>query len=346
MSFLGDILIRHPDRAGSWPGENLVTDATRAVFRAVPELAHAFAREALKGDYPATVHDHVAIDIDSQQDQGKAGIVDLVLELQDEFVIWVEVKDRSGEHGDQMRKYAERLRERASPTFKTRLVYLTRDGAQHQHASHPLSWQRLADLVRAVEPPDERSRWLAQDYLDYLGELGLAMTAPMPTTGLRELSDQLRETVRPLQVLHARTRLRLEADWTPYPGHMRDGGALATWPRPWHMAFHAEPASSYPDARFELVLELSPEPSFHAGVLLDSRDRRLSAFDAAWHERMVNARDFTRSADGKRLHRVMPVTELVGSFAEQVDTLERFTQEAFSALRADPPSGPMADQHS
>ncbi|WP_372787881.1 PD-(D/E)XK nuclease family protein [Paraconexibacter sp.] len=289
------------------------------------------------------------------------GFVDLVLIDEDALEVWVEVKDRAGESGEQLSNYQEALARRGTHERQPRLVYLNRLGAHRATPSNVPThrWQGLAaHLARWLQAAVEISPqhvWLLNDYLAYLKERGLAMTEPIPTDAraVVERQWQLWET---LETLHDLVSERLESlGWARLNESwaQKKGGSIKVWPGEWWSVYRAQPADRYPACDFEAMLVgLTPEdadgvPTFSAGLVWRS-DRASSnpIADLEWRERLQTlsrerdaSQPFQPCGGGEsKLHLRVPVDTLAApSLAEQAEAMVEVAHDAFAMLRELPP---------
>ena len=268
-SFIGELLARHPDYSGIWPGENLLTEATAAVLRrAEPLAADLLAR--MVSDTSAGPAPRPPVEVFTQHHIHAVGRPDLVLRAPGRLV-WIEVKDWARESGDQLTRYLNGL-DKESVTSKA-LVYLTRTRAAPPSVAGVSVWhwsdvgQVIAESrARRADELNGGQLWLIEDYLLYLRERGLAVTEALAPDFTKVMHD-FAETSEKLRMLRGMVDDRLrDAGWEKTAEGF--GKTAADWDDLW-VAYVPQPERAYASCAFDWgILDLSSgdEPVVIAGL--------------------------------------------------------------------------------
>jgi hypothetical protein len=355
-SLIGEVLARHPDREGRWPGENLLTDATAAVLRRAEPLACWLVAQLADVETPVDVE----IDTEKRSDPNSPSNLDKVdLELAANGVlIWIEVKDWAREGHDQVARYLASLARRDAATKK--LFYLSRLGTKPpQAAAKSLRWQTLGrqledGIARVRNELSPDSLWLVHDYLTYLKERGLASSDPL-RTDLRDLTTRIDQARGALALLCEMVSEELEADWPLRDdwGRLRtsDGGPISCWPERWWGVHRATPKSSYPNCDFDWVLwgvRGQPAPARVATGLIWRGGFPNPLEDEGWVARMLaldpddpfGKFESPDRYDNRRLYRSVTLERLAqkSSLNDQAELLSELVSRTFALLKQHPPS--------
>jgi hypothetical protein len=347
-SFIGELLMRHPGNRATWPGENLLTEATAAVLRRAPPVAAAVAAAMLESVL-AGADPPPSVEIATQHHVPGVGTPDLVLTGGVEHLVWVEAKDWAPESGDQLLRYWHALE--TEPAKYKALIYLTRTGADPPSVRDASSF-RWSDVAKVVADSleehaavlDAAQQWILTDYLGYLKERGLAMTEPLQPTFplvLREFQSVL-ERLRALRGMV--NDLVCDARWV----HVSEGfGKNADDWHDWWAAYEPQPGDAYRGSAFDwgmLNLSEAEDPIFIAGLWLgeswDHLERR------SWIEHVIGLPPVEGGAPfedpvghgGERLCRSVRLVDLPGGqLTDQARAMAKFALETFEVLRAHPP---------
>lgn len=350
VSFIGDLLRRHPDGHGRWPGEDLLTEATAAVLRQVDELAASVAGFLSERRAPAQV------EVDTQVRSGGRRRVDLELHAERDLIVCVEVKDHAGESGDQLARYYDELIQRAAREgAEPRLVYLSRLGADRPSHSEAkvVTWEEFATHIEgwlhdSRDGLDSKELFLIEDYLAYLRERELVPASPLRSHVLRRVVAEFEEARLQLEQLHAILDERVQdAGWLPIAeswGRRAGGKRPDSWPKEWWAAYRSQ--GGFPEGNdFDFVLELPEAESepikILAGLIWRREGGPSPLEDRTWLTDVLRLSpidgfgEFSIFDAGRRLYRQLALTELdeEQTLGKQAERAASFVTSTFSLLR-------------
>lgn len=350
MSFIGNLLRRHPDAHGRWPGEDLLTEATAAVLGQVDELAASVAGFLSERQAPAQV------EIETQVRSGGRRRVDLELHAERDLIVCVEVKDHAGESGDQLAHYYDQLLQRAEGEgAEPWLVYLTRLGADRPSHSEAkvVTWEEFATHIEgwlrdSRDGLNSKDRFLVEDYLQYLRERELVPASPLRTDVLRRVVAEFEEARLQLEQLHTILDERVQDDgWLPIAeswGRRAGGKRPATWPREWWGAYRSQ--GGFPEGNdFDFVLELPEAESepieILAGLIWRREGGPRPLEERTWVTDVLQLSpsdgfgEFSIFDAGRRLYRRLALAELdeEQTLGKQAERAASFVTSTFSLLR-------------
>jgi hypothetical protein len=371
--------------------ENRLTEITAALLEQSETFLHRFVAYLLqdRGDSEAfrlplpeatlqalgAAHSqgaHLPMTVETQVPTPGGKFVDLAIESGgpgDGMVVWIEVKDGSDIHGDQLHAYAQEIGGRAAGRASCVVLLVPRGWRARQASDVPSTvlvadWEGVAAIAAdEAGVADGHLGWLLVEYARYLKEEGLSEPdhKPLDAFSARALqeADSIEDTELGLceEAAHHLTRswgpVRIDLDsgeelrspegrdfWIQFHPSAGREGVDTGWNQAW---FELSFVSSMDMDRPELA---RAESVFVAGATFFTKGETVeAASDEIWMaHRAEEGFAFFRLNGYYRMARLFYPDELISeaTLRGQAEKLADLTAAAFSALSENPP--PALDQ--